>query len=140
MPEVMRADVTTQIIDVEQLAELVRDKRAGAVVVFSGDVRNHDGGKEVLTLTYEIHPTANDQIALITDALLSQRDVIKVALSHRYGEIAIGETAFAVAVSAEHREAAFETCSAIVDEIKAKLPIWKHQSFSDGTNEWVNTA
>ena len=140
MAEVVRADVTTQTIEVEQLAALVRDNRAGAVVVFSGDVRNHDGGKEVATLTYEIHPTANEQIAIITDALLRQRDVIKVALSHRYGEIAIGETAFAVAVSAVHREAAFETCSALVDEIKAKLPIWKHQRFTDGTDEWVNTA
>lgn len=140
MTKVMRADVTTQIIEVEQLAALVRDNRAGAVVVFSGDVRNHDGGKEVSTLTYEIHPTANEQIALITHALLTQRDVVKVALSHRYGEIAIGETAFAVAVSAEHREAAFETCSALVNEIKAKLPIWKHQRFTDGTDEWVNTA
>jgi molybdopterin synthase catalytic subunit len=140
MAEVVRADVTTQIIEVEQLAALVRDNRAGAVVVFSGDVRNHDGGKEVISLTYEIHPTANVQIAIITQALLAQRDVIKVALSHRYGEIAIGETAFAVAVSAAHREAAFETCSALVDEIKAKLPIWKHQRFTDGTDEWVNTA
>ena len=140
MSEVMRADVTTHIIEIEQLAALVRDDRAGAVVVFNGDVRNHDGGKEVLTLTYEIHPTASAQIALITDALLTQKDVIKVALSHRYGEIAIGETAFAVAVSAVHREVAFETCSALVDEIKAKLPIWKHQRFSDGTDEWVNTA
>lgn len=140
MAEVVRADVTTQTIEVEQLAALVRDNRAGAVVVFSGDVRNHDGGKEVISLTYEIHPTANEQIAIITHALLTQRDVIKVALSHRYGEIAIGETAFAVAVSAAHREAAFETCSALVDEIKAKLPIWKHQRFIDGTDEWVNTA
>ena len=140
MSELMRADVTKEIIEVEQLASLVRDKRAGAVVVFSGDVRDHDGGKEVLSLTYEIHPTANDQIALITQALLKERDVVKVALSHRYGEIEIGETAFAVAVSAVHREAAFETCSALVDEIKAKLPIWKHQRFSDGTDEWINTA
>lgn len=140
MSELMRADVTKEIIEVEKLAALVRDKRAGAVVVFSGDVRDHDGGKEVLSLTYEIHPTANDQIALITQALLKERDVVKVALSHRYGEIEIGETAFAVAVSAVHREAAFETCSALVDEIKDKLPIWKHQRFSDGTDEWVNTA
>lgn len=140
MSEIMRADVTTHIIEVEQLAALVRDKRAGAVVVFSGDVRNHDGGKEVSTLTYEIHPTANDQISLITQAFLNGREVVKVALSHRYGEIAIGETAFAVAVSAEHREAAFETCSALVDQIKAKLPIWKHQRFTDGSDEWVNSA
>ncbi|MDO8645761.1 MAG: molybdenum cofactor biosynthesis protein MoaE [Candidatus Planktophila sp.] len=140
MSEVMRADVTTQVIVIEQLAALVRDNRAGAVVVFSGDVRTHDGGKEVLSLTYEIHPTAHEQIAFITTALLNGRDVVKVALSHRYGEIAIGETAFGVAVSAEHREAAFETCSALVDEIKAKLPIWKHQRFTDGSDEWVNTA
>ncbi|CAB5119628.1 MAG: molybdenum cofactor biosynthesis protein MoaE [Actinobacteria bacterium] len=140
MTEILRADVTIEIIEVEQLAALVRDNRAGAVVVFSGDVRNHDGGKEVLSLTYEIHPTANDQIALITSDLLKGRDVVKVALSHRYGEIAIGETAFAVAVSAVHREAAFETCSALVDEIKAKLRIWKHQRFTDGSDEWVNTA
>lgn len=140
MSELMRADVTIEIIEVEQLAALVRDNRAGAVVVFSGEVRNHDGGKEVLSLTYEIHPTANDQIALITSDLLKGRDVVKVALSHRYGEIAIGETAFAVAVSAVHREAAFETCSALVDEIKAKLRIWKHQRFTDGSDEWVNTA
>lgn len=140
MTEILRADVTIEIIEVEQLAALVRDNRAGAVVVFSGDVRNHDGGKEVLSLTYEIHPTANDQIALITSDLLKGRDVVKVALSHRYGEIAIGETAFAVAVSAVHREAAFETCSALVDEIKATLRIWKHQRFTDGSDEWVNTA
>lgn len=140
MSELMRADVTTEIIVVEQLAALVRDKRAGAVVVFSGNVRNHDGGKEVLSLTYEIHPTASDQIALITNAVLTERDVVKVALSHRYGELAIGETAFAVAVSAVHREAAFETCSALVDEVKAKLPIWKHQCFTDGSDEWVNSA
>ena len=140
MTEILRADVTIEIIEVEQLATLVRDNRAGAVVVFSGDVRNHDGGKEVLSLTYEIHPTANDQIALITSDLLKGRDVVKVALSHRYGEIAIGETAFAVAVSAVHREAAFETCSALVDEIKSTLRIWKHQRFTDGSDEWVNTA
>lgn len=140
MSEIIRADVTIEIIQVEQLAALVKDESAGAVVVFSGDVRNHDGGKEVLSLTYEIHPTANDQIALITKDLLNGRNVVKVALSHRYGEIAIGETAFAVAVSAVHREAAFETCSALVDEIKAKLPIWKHQRFTDGSDEWVNTA
>lgn len=140
MSEVMRADVTTQIIDVEQLVALVKDERAGAVVVFNGDVRNHDGGKEVSSLTYEIHPTAIEQISLITDELLRHHNVVKVAVSHRYGDLAIGETAFAVAVSAEHRGAAFEACSALVDEIKAKLPIWKHQRFSDGTDEWVNTA
>jgi len=71
---------------------------------------------------------------------LHQFEIEKVAVSHRYGDIAIGETAFAVAVSAAHRQAAFEACSAIVNEVKDKLPIWKYQKFTDGTDEWVNCA
>lgn len=140
MSELMRADVTTELISIAALTALVTDEQCGAVVTFTGDVRNHDGGKEVLSLTYEIHPTAGDQITVIAQTVIDNSDVVKVAVSHRYGEIPIGETAFAVAVSAVHREKAFETCSALVNEIKAKLPIWKHQIFSDGTDEWVNTA
>ena len=140
MPELMRAEVTTDLISITALTALVTDERCGAVVTFTGDVRNRDGSKEVLSLTYEIHPSAGDKITEITWAVIKNTDVVKVAVSHRYGEIPIGETAFAVAVSAVHRESAFETCSTIVDEIKAQLPIWKHQVFSDGTDEWVNTA
>ncbi len=140
MPELMRADVTTDLISITALSALVSDERCGAVVTFTGDVRNHDGGKEVSSLTYEIHPSAGDKITEITQTVIKNTDVVKVAVSHRYGEIPIGQTAFAVAVSAVHRESAFQTCSALVDEIKAQLPIWKHQVFSDGTDEWVNTA
>ena len=140
MPELMRADVTTDLISITALSALVTDERCGAVVTFTGDVRNRDGGKEVSSLTYEIHPSAGDKITEITQTVIKNTDVVKVAVSHRYGEIPIGQTAFAVAVSAVHRESAFQTCSALVDEIKALLPIWKHQVFSDGTDEWVNTA
>jgi molybdopterin synthase catalytic subunit len=140
MPELMRADVTTDLISISALSALVTDERCGAVVTFTGDVRNRDGGKEVSSLTYEIHPSAGDKITEITQTVIKNTDVVKVAVSHRYGEIPIGQTAFAVAVSAVHRESAFQTCSALVDQIKAQLPIWKHQVFSDGTDEWVNTA
>lgn len=140
MAELMRADVTSDLISITALSALVTDDRCGAVVTFTGDVRNCDGGKEVLSLTYEIHPSARDKITEITQSVIKNADVVKVAVSHRYGEIPIGETAFAVAVSALHRESAFQTCSALVDAIKAQLPIWKHQVFSDGTDEWVNTA
>ena len=140
MSELMRADVTTDLISITALSALVTDERCGAVVTFTGDVRNHDGGKEVSSLTYEIHPSAGDKITEITQTVIKNTDVVKVAVSHRYGEIPIGQTAFAVAVSAVHRESAFQICSALVDEIKAQLPIWKHQVFSDGTDEWVNTA
>ena len=140
MPELLRANVTRESISVTELSELVSDDACGAVVVFSGVVRNHDGGKEVIKLTYEIHPSAGDHIDLITRAVLESADVSKVAVCHRYGDIDIGDVAFAVAVSAVHRQSAFDTASLLVNEIKAKLPIWKHQLFADGSDEWVNTA
>lgn len=140
MPQLMRAIVTKDVISVDELSELVNDPLCGATVTFAGVVRNHDHGKEVAQLTYEIHPSAGDQIALISKRVIDSTDVVKVALAHRYGQIAIGETAFAVAVSAVHRESAFEITSLLVNEIKANLPIWKHQIFADGSDEWVNTA
>ena len=140
MTQVMMAIVTSEVISITDLAALVQDRSCGAVVTFQGEVRNHDGGKEVSRLTYEIHPTASEQIEKITASVLEGFDVVKVAIAHRYGQLEIGETAFAVAVSAHHREEAFSATSALVDEIKARLPIWKHQVFADGTQEWVNTA
>ena len=140
MPELVYAVVTDAPIHIQELSKLVVNPHSGAVVTFCGDVRDHDGGKEVASLLYEIHPSAPEQIKLITESVMGRFEIEKVAVAHRYGDIAIGETAFAVAVSAAHRQAAFDACSAIVDEVKAKLPIWKHQKFTDGTDQWVNCA
>ncbi|ASY20212.1 molybdopterin synthase catalytic subunit [Candidatus Planktophila vernalis] len=140
MPELVYAVVTDAPVHIQELSKLVANPHSGAVVTFCGDVRDHDGGKEVASLLYEIHPSAPEQIKLITQSVIGRFEIEKVAVAHRYGDIAIGETAFAVAVSAAHRQAAFDACAAIVDEVKAKLPIWKHQKFTDGSDEWVNCA
>ena len=140
MPELVYAVVTDAPVHIQELSKLVANPHSGAVVTFCGDVRNHDGGKEVASLLYEIHPSAPEQIKVITQSIMGRFEIEKVAVAHRYGDIAIGETAFAVAVSAAHRQAAFDACAAIVDEVKAKLPIWKHQKFTDGSDEWVNCA
>ena len=140
MPELVYAVVTDAPVNIAELSKLVTNPQSGAVVTFCGDVRNHDGGKEVASLLYEIHPSAPEQIKLIAESIIDRFEIEKVAVAHRYGDIAIGETAFAVAVSAAHRQAAFDACAAIVDEVKAKLPIWKHQKFTDGSDEWVNCA
>ena len=140
MPEIVYAVVTDAPVHIQELSKLVANPHSGAVVTFCGDVRDHDGGKEVASLLYEIHPSAPEQIKLITQSVIGRFEIEKVAVAHRYGDIAIGETAFAVAVSAAHRQAAFDACAAIVDEVKAKLPIWKHQKFTDGSDEWVNCA
>ena len=140
MPELVYAVVTDAPVHIQELSKLVANPHSGAVVTFCGDVRDHDGGKEVSSLLYEIHPSAPEQIRLITQSVMGRFEIEKVAVAHRFGQIPIGETAFAVAVSAAHRQAAFDACTAIVDEVKAKLPIWKHQKFTDGSDEWVNCA
>jgi molybdopterin synthase catalytic subunit len=140
MPELVYAVVTDVPVHIQELSKLVANPHSGAIVTFCGDVRDHDGGKEVASLLYEIHPSAPEQIKLITQSVIGRFEIEKVAVAHRYGDIAIGETAFAVAVSAAHRQAAFDACSAIVNAVKDQLPIWKHQKFTDGTDEWVNCA
>ena len=138
--EMITAKVTESVITAEALASQVKNDSAGAVVTFSGDVRNHDKGKGVTSLNYEIHPTAQSVIENITNEVVAKHDVVNVAVAHRYGAIPIGESAFVVAVSAAHRAPAFECCEELVERVKAELPIWKFQEFTDGTTEWVNSA
>jgi molybdopterin synthase catalytic subunit len=132
--------VTDKPISAQELSKLVASLSSGAVVTFSGDVRNHDGGKTVTQLTYEIHPSAADVLKSVVAEVSARFDINDIAVAHRYGDIAIGECAFAVAVSADHRGSAFDACSALVNTVKEKLPIWKHQVFADGSDEWVNCA
>ena len=132
--------VTKEKISVDSLTQSLKTHQAGAVATFSGDVRDNDGDKSVTSLTYEIHPSAQSVIDEITHRIAAKHDVLGVAVAHRYGEIPMGETAFAVVVSAVHRGPAFAACEEIVSVVKSELPIWKYQVFADGTNEWVNSA
>jgi molybdopterin synthase catalytic subunit len=109
-------------------------------VTFSGEVRNHDKGKEVTSLSYEIHPTAATVIEKLATEVAAKYEIENLATAHRYGAIPIGESAFVVAVSAAHRKAALDACQELVERVKAELPIWKYQEFADGTTKWVNSA
>lgn len=137
--EVLRADVTEEPLHVDVLAKQVEDRAAGAVVTFSGVVRDHDGGRGVTELEYVGHPSAQDVIGDVARDLAAGRSGVRaVAVSHRIGTLGIGDVALACAVSADHRKEAFDACSELVDEVKRRLPIWKRQTFSDGQDEWVN--
>lgn len=127
-------------MDPAALERLVADTNAGAVVTFSGNVRDHDYGRSVQALHYEAHPSAQTVLETVAAEIAGQFDVVAIAIAHRVGSIDIGEPAFVVSVSAAHRREAFQTCSAAVDLVKERLPVWKHQRFSDGTDEWVNCA
>lgn len=138
---VLRAAVTEEPISLVEHEELVAHESAGAVVGFSGVVRDHDGGRSVRGLDYSAHPTAAEVVARIAAEVASTSPGVRaVAVSHRIGHLAIGDAALVCAVAADHRRAAFETCARLVDEVKAQLPVWKHQLFADGTDEWVGSA
>lgn len=111
---------------------------AGGRVVFCGVVRDHDGGRAVVELEYLGHPSAPDVLADVVAEFRAEPGVLAVAVSHRVGVLAIGDVALVAAVATAHRREAFEVCARLVDEVKARLPIWKRQVFGDGTDEWVN--
>ncbi|HWM58217.1 MAG TPA: molybdenum cofactor biosynthesis protein MoaE [Pseudonocardia sp.] len=138
---VLRATVGEEPLDVAEHAALVEQAAAGAVVTFAGVVRDHDGGRAVRSLDYSAHPTAGKVVAEVAaDIAARAQGVRAIALSHRVGPLGIGDVALACAVAADHRREAFATCAELVDEVKRRLPVWKHQSFSDGTDEWVGSA
>lgn len=134
----VHAVVTDQAISVTSHEALVARPFAGAVVSFAGVVRDHDGGRSVARLAYEAHPDAEKVLWEVAGDIAAADGVSAVAVSHRIGELAIGDAALVAAVSGPHRAAVFTACALLVDEVKARLPIWKHQFFTDGTDEWVN--
>jgi len=141
MTLVVRAAVTEHPIFLAEHEELVGHQSAGAVVGFVGMIRDHDVGRRVVRLEYSAHPSATQVMADVVAEVAAQSDGVRaVAASHRIGVLHIGEAALVAAVAADHRHAAFTTCAHLVDTIKARLPVWKHQFFGDGTEEWVGSA
>ncbi|AQT81661.1 molybdenum cofactor biosynthesis protein MoaE [Mycolicibacterium litorale] len=141
MTRILRAALVDGAISLTEHEELVANDAAGAVVGFAGVVRNHDGGRPVVRLEYSAHPLAEQTLfEVLAEVAAAASGVRAVAASHRVGTLHIGDAALVAAVAADHRAAAFETCARLVDTVKARLPVWKHQFFADGTDEWVNSA
>ncbi|MFD6197436.1 molybdenum cofactor biosynthesis protein MoaE [Mycobacteriaceae bacterium NPDC060252] len=142
----MRASVSRALLTAERISliaheQLVDHESAGATVGFVGNVRDHDGGKTVLRLEYSAHPSAQQVLTDVVERVAAEAEGVRaVAVSHRIGALTVGEAAFVVAVSADHRRQAFTTCQRLVDDVKAALPVWKHQFFADGSDEWVGSA
>lgn len=134
----LTARITAEPLDPGTHDKLVARREAGAVVVFQGVVRDHDHGRTVAALEYEAHPSAEQVLTSVAAEIATDPAVYAIAVSHRVGRLEIGDIALVAAVSSAHRAAAFASCARLVDEVKARLPIWKHQIFADGTDEWVN--
>jgi molybdopterin synthase catalytic subunit len=131
-------EVTGSPLSLDDHVAAVSGPASGAVVVFSGVVRDHDHGRAVVSLEYVGHPTAGDVLRACRDEIAADPLVHAVAVSHRVGDLRVGDAALIAAVSAAHRAAAFAASERLVEIVKARLPIWKRQVFPDGTDEWVN--
>lgn len=134
----VHARLSEEPLSVDAVLARVAAPTAGAVVLFVGTVRDHDGGREgVLELEYSAHPTAEEQLRATVARVARAEGVIAAAGEHRCGTLRVGDLAVVCAVSAAHRPAAFEACRELIEQVKAQVPIWKHQTFTGGDSEWV---
>ncbi len=138
-PAVRLVDLRDTPLEVDEVLAALDDDASGGLTLFVGRVRDHDGGKGVVGLDYTAHPSALERLAEVCDRVAAAHDVTGVAAVHRTGTLAIGDAAVVVATTAAHRGAAFEASRDLIDTLKAEVPIWKHQRFGDGTEEWVGS-
>lgn len=131
--------ISNTTIDAAALKLKLADAKAGAFVTFEGWVRDHNEGKEVLTLEYEAYEALceNEARQILIEAK-KKFGVIDVHCVHRTGKLDIGDMAVWVGVSSAHRSAAFDACRYVIDEIKSRLPIWKKETYVNGSSDWVN--
>ena len=132
-------DIRDSPLDVAEVLASLDDAGSGGVTVFVGRVRDHDGGQGVTGLEYSAHPSALDTLRDVCAQVAATYDVTALAAVHRTGTLAIGDIAVVCATATGHRGEAFDATRALIDTLKAEVPIWKHQSFADGTEEWVGS-
>ena len=129
--------ITSEPLDMVGLLAKAHHPRAGAVVLFSGDVRNHSNGKNVAYLEYEAQESMASKMigAIVEEAKRKWQLTIALAI-HRVGKVAVCESAVVVITASAHRQEAFVANRYIIDKIKHEVPIWKCEYFEDGSKEW----
>jgi molybdopterin synthase catalytic subunit len=131
-------ELTRDPIDSARMTWAIGHEAAGAVATFLGTVRNTHGGRAVKALRYEAYePMARKQLEAIAEDMTQRWPLQAVAVSHRLGDLEIGEISVMVAVASAHRAAAFDACRHGIERIKADVPIWKLETFLDGESAWV---
>jgi molybdopterin synthase catalytic subunit len=127
-------------LSVDEVLAAVADPSAGGLALFAGAVRDTDHDQDVTALSYSAHPSAEAELRRVAEVIAEKFPVLGIAAVHRVGDLEIGDLAVVVAVSCPHRAEAFDACRALIDLLKASVPIWKHQRFADGDSEWVGSA
>ncbi|MDA8020406.1 MAG: molybdenum cofactor biosynthesis protein MoaE [Thermoanaerobaculia bacterium] len=135
----LRADLVHQAIDMAELERAVSHPSCGAVLLFSGNVRDHHGGRRVVRLCYSAYePMARQRLLSIVEELeAGGRDArLRLAIVHRLGDVPIGEPSVVIAVASAHREAAYEANRTALERLKREVPIWKRETYEDGEEVW----
>ncbi|MEU6717676.1 molybdenum cofactor biosynthesis protein MoaE [Nonomuraea sp. NPDC046802] len=127
-------------LSVDEVLAAVGDHASGGTVIFVGTVREQDQGKPVTRLSYSAHPTAEAELRSVAEKVAADFPVTALAAVHRVGDLELGDTAVVVAVAAPHRDEAFKASRRLINDLKAQVPIWKHQLFADGETEWVGVG
>ncbi|HEY1644439.1 MAG TPA: molybdenum cofactor biosynthesis protein MoaE [Streptosporangiaceae bacterium] len=127
-------------LSVDEVLSAVADPAAGAIALFVGTVRDHDQGRAVAALSYTAHPSGSEQLRQVAEKVAARFSVRALAAVHRTGDLQIGDMAVVTAAAADHRDEAFAACRALIEEVKATVPVWKNQLFASGDSEWVNSA
>ena len=134
------AEFRAEPLSVDEVQAAVADPAAGAIALFVGTVRDHDHGRAVAELSYSAHPSGAEQLRAVAEKVAARFPVRALAALHRTGDLDVGDLAVVVAASADHRDEAFKACRALIEDLKANVPVWKKQHFAEGESEWVNSA
>ena len=131
--------ITEAPLDLAALMEETTDPACGGVVVFSGDVRDHNDGRDVVAIDFEAHEAiAEKAIRELESDVLQEFEVRQCRIQHRIGHLEVGDASVLIVVRAGHRAEAFEACRYAIDELKERVPIWKHEHYADGTSAYLD--
>jgi molybdopterin synthase catalytic subunit len=130
-------DIRDVPLSVDEVLAAVDDPGSGGTCVFVGTVRDVDHERAVKALAYSAHPSAVQRLRNVMAEVAARHPVRALAAVHRVGDLAVGDLAVVAAASAPHRGEAFDACRDLIDTLKQTVPIWKHQEFGDGSQEWV---
>jgi molybdopterin synthase catalytic subunit len=134
------AEIRSTPLSVDEVIAAVSGAGVGGVVVFLGTVRDNDHERAVTSLDYSAHPSAAEHLERVVHSVGTDAPGVALAALHRVGELQVGDVAVIVAAGCPHRDEAFRIGRLLIDRIKAEVPLWKRQGFTDGTQEWVGAC
>ena len=130
--------ITEKNINTDAILKSIEDRSVGGIVLFEGRVRNHNEGKDVLSLDYEIYPEmAISEGQKIVDEAKEKFDIVGIECIHRYGNLELGDIAVLVVASSKHRKEAFLACEFVIDKVKEEVPVWKKEHYTNAQAKWV---